>query len=932
VAKSQNSIVDGIFLPEGACAQEALYWGPEGRGPIEINLAGTFLISSAIVQADAHSYLLLYRDISGTYQDWGVIAPGTTPGHVTTRPNGNDRTQRQRLPSVLATGVAIVGNHDATGLGFAVSEVQVFGTLINPVDIGASLANPTFNGTFGNCPTSWVCDGSPAPGFSSYKPTTLDQFPGGVPFSSAAFGPTILGGSGAVRQITPLTWTAGTTYVLNLAKGLPLTLPDNSTFVAGWPQTVRLYLTTAAREEVAFFDIPPPQFKGVFEDQAITFTLPANSPFVGKKIAVVLFVSAQSLYSANFDFANAFTEITAVAEDAQVIAGVFPKIGGRFSGWANFSGASGQIEVDMLQNGNGPSACDSPCDSEKFWVKNVASVRPDLQARPPIANAGIQYGWQVDVQPTCCWPLGGTQRFRFRAILDADLLTQVILPVIEIPDPGFQHRLREWILNDPGYTVAETAQHFPPLAPPVYLQAQDTLDPATTLKYYQYVGTNPDGTGPSIAASIPTKERFLNRYFDSISVRATATYYNRGDLGIGRQMHCTVNKTSKETACYVENYGDGQGNPLFGSIGSAYDGLLAGKPFATVAMVERGKMDFAAPNKVFFVVYGSGSDPAGCPAELRCQAQLDNFGNNKSIPGNCMVCHGSASRYSNTAGPEVTKAYFLPFDLQSFDYFSTNDQDPLSRAAQEPSFQQLNQMVYFTDLFFNPAAKDLIDGWYAPNGLGSKFQNDFVPQGWLGNANDKRLYGAVVALTCRTCHISHTAATDPAGSLAEDHLRFATFDDFDSLKTTILMRTCIAALLARPMPNAEQTSNTFWKSHARGYLLDGLNITSQGCGLDPPATTSGAQSLSTVQFSFLGVLQQYKTESCTCTTKECLKQVENKYVGQIPAMNLNDPSAEQIISEVVKCHQQIVPTASPPKSAADLLFERDQARAKVFGP
>ncbi len=34
-----------------------------------------------------------------------------------------------------------------------------------------------------------------------------------------------------------------------------------------------------------------------------------------------------------------------------------------------------------------------------------------------------------------------------------------------------------------------------------------------------------------------------------------AIYFNKGDLGIGREMHCSYNACTQETACYVRNYG-----------------------------------------------------------------------------------------------------------------------------------------------------------------------------------------------------------------------------------------------------------------------------------------------------------------------------------------------------------------------------------------
>jgi hypothetical protein len=132
----------------------------------------------------------------------------------------------------------------------------------------------------------------------------MAQYPGGSPFMTSAFSPTVYGGSGVIRQLTSLTWVGGATYVLNLWAGLPLTEPDGISTVAGWPAlngAVRLYLTMGnGFGQVAAFDIRSPG-PGVFALDPISFTLPVNSGAVGQKIGVMIFVSAPYWASANFD-------------------------------------------------------------------------------------------------------------------------------------------------------------------------------------------------------------------------------------------------------------------------------------------------------------------------------------------------------------------------------------------------------------------------------------------------------------------------------------------------------------------------------------------------------------------------------------------------------------------------------------------------------
>ncbi len=174
---------------------------------------------------------------------------------------------------------------------------------ITLTDIYGFVQNPGFAGTPGNCPTNWICSGSPSPGFESYAPSTFQYT--APPFPIMAASPTIYGGSGVIRQITSTTWTGGTTYTLRLSTALPLTEPDGKTPVVGWPGlpngAARLYLTMGAGfGQVVAFDIPSPGVPGTVATVPITFTLPTNSPAVGQAIGVMIYVSAPSGYSANF--------------------------------------------------------------------------------------------------------------------------------------------------------------------------------------------------------------------------------------------------------------------------------------------------------------------------------------------------------------------------------------------------------------------------------------------------------------------------------------------------------------------------------------------------------------------------------------------------------------------------------------------------------
>jgi hypothetical protein len=181
---------------------------------------------------------------------------------------------------------------------YAVSNTCPTGT-----DIALGIQNPSFAGNPGAPPVNWISQGSPAPGFASYAPTSA-QYTGGSPFPTAAYSPTVLGGSGVIRQLTSLTWAGGNTYNLKIWTGLPLKEPDGTTPVVGWPQApngaARLYLTMGSGfGQVAAFDLPAPA-PGTFVPYIVTLTLPTNSPAVGQVLGVMIYVSAPSGYSANF--------------------------------------------------------------------------------------------------------------------------------------------------------------------------------------------------------------------------------------------------------------------------------------------------------------------------------------------------------------------------------------------------------------------------------------------------------------------------------------------------------------------------------------------------------------------------------------------------------------------------------------------------------
>jgi len=379
-----------------------------------------------------------------------------------------------------------------------------------------------------------------------------------------------------------------------------------------------------------------------------------------------------------------------------------------------------------------------------------------------------------------------------------------------------------------------------------------------TRKYYMQVHVGFDGvTGGTIASDLGTLSAFQTHYgFGPGDV--SSFYYNRGDLGIGREMHC-VDHSSKifdmQIACYVKNFaaGDDGSEFTFGlSSNIAFKNLEAGNAFATVAMVFRG---FAAPgskDRVFFAVYG----PDG---NLLPFAALDrhgiNFANafksspnpdpsfgvpgvtfNNHVPSNCVSCHGG-QRYDQMTNSQKD-ALFLPFDLDQFDYENTAGR---TRDLLASAFQVQNQMVRkvadFSQNAGGTAIKTQLDGWYR-NGT---FDSTFVPAGWSANQTAINVYRSVVRRSCRTCHISNAKGV--------------TFDDESTFQQTAVATA--GYLCGYQMPHSLQSLRQFWLSTAPADLESYFRAVGQtaaadqlhGCGpgdvatLDPPLVQAVAGAL-----------------------------------------------------------------------------------------
>jgi len=136
---------------------------------------------------------------------------------------------------------------------------------------------------------------------------------------------------------------------------------------------------------------------------------------------------------------------------------------------------------------------------------------------------------------------------------------------------------------------------------------------------------------------------------------------------------------------------------------------------------------------------------------------LDGRGE-KFMPGSCVACHGG-STYNGRFPEQATAspflgARFLPFDTGNYLFSSKSS---LSEASQSEAFFQLNQLVLATEIDLNSATSRLINGWYAN---GHVLDKTYVPPAWQladaqpATAGAARFYQEVIAISCRTCHVS----------------------------------------------------------------------------------------------------------------------------------------------------------------------------------
>ena len=419
------------------------------------------------------------------------------------------------------------------------------------------------------------------------------------------------------------------------------------------------------------------------------------------------------------------------------------------------------------------------------------------------------YYWSVNAAPvpngffTARWPAGGLVKVRAVAKAPDGDINLFTFDEVTFGNCLGQHINDDWATigqecQGMGVNLAALVSTTPSpvgsVTPPDYLGRKGDISTAETEQYYAQI------QAPGSLTAFRTKYGFTTG-------EPTATYYNDGDLGLGREMHCKTFLTPTfqvGVACYVKNYGVLGGQPNFGGDPTAAlnDAVNRQNSFATVAMVYQPPANTA--NSVQFMVYDGVTG-------LRVNtAKLDSTGQHVSVPNNCLTCHGINAYYDATSNSVSGAAKFLPFDIFSFRYSTAAG---FTQAAQADALRRLNHLVSLTSP--TPATSQFIAGTYAPKAVSDATavaNNSYVPPGWTERKQKSLgLYNGVVKPYCRTCHMSATSAT----------VDFEEEDDFFNLKASINADVCGAG---HEMPQAEHVMRKFWKSGARAYLVTGLGL------------------------------------------------------------------------------------------------------------
>jgi hypothetical protein len=493
-------------------------------------------------------------------------------------------------------------------------------------------------------------------------------------------------------------------------------------------------------------------------------------------------------------------------------------IGQSITAWGYSNQPGVEVEIDVLN-----SVEDDPTVDTNWFPIGTATTSANGQ---PINDpTNLAYLWSLNVIPNdgttpSRWLQGGLARIRAVTRRDAGVATlaafdsdvwSCVVPKIEAGESWvvageecespFAQDGRQPLIVSTDLAPADDNPSQPFLTMPTGVQTDgrpSASQQQATCAYYQ-----------SIQAP-----RTLNDFRSAYGFNegeTVATYYNQGDLGLGREMHCAKNGIG--LACYVTNYGrDANGNPNFGGDPNVALAQAAAhqNPIATVAMVSFGPA-VEAPDGIYFMVYANDPQAPTCPGtDLQPFAQLDSAGVNEAVPQNCMTCHAGKGSY-DAINLKVRGAHFLPFDLGSFVL-------PPPADGGVPVEEAIRVFNYWVDSIGDPtpAMHDLIQGWYAqnPQAPNQPFDASYVPSGWA-NAAGSKVYTQVIKPYCRTCHVSQHSPTD-----------WLTFSELrqDNAAQQYVCGFQVDGTTQHLMPQSQQTARRFWESPARAYFVNGLGL------------------------------------------------------------------------------------------------------------
>lgn len=474
------------------------------------------------------------------------------------------------------------------------------------------------------------------------------------------------------------------------------------------------------------------------------------------------------------------------------------------------AGGSVQIELNECDDTANP-VCLTP-DFENRWRPMVSSGNADIIGTFVPWSSRPMFKWTVSARlgwPDTKWRQGGA--IAFRAAWQRPGLADTF-PLQPVDTDGFLTYHDGAGSGFLGRVLSEAPSpaDLPNVEKPPFLSRGPVLpDAAAAGGYYARLD--------KLGLDLQTFTSFKARFFDGKAF-TQAKYYNKGDLGLGRNMACS-DAVPGYTACYVTNYSgfanSSESPPkLLPTFGNRFEGIKATfsdppvPPIATVAMIAQRDLAEDAPDRVLFVVYNANN------ARVGKDVQLDFKGYNTTVPGNCLTCH-NGEVIDGDIKNGVRKARFLPFDFTAVDYDTVNFPQYTRDSALEENFRKLNAMVY--DMNPGQPMRDLLDGWYDGDvHVANQKQNDqYTPPDWDKSLREREFYQKVIRPICRTCHLASSQPTN----------NFLTPADFKILAPIITLDVC----KNHQMPQAERTAYEMWHRSSRGHILNLFGIKNEQC-------------------------------------------------------------------------------------------------------